>query len=71
MQFSVYLSCMHFPSDAGIADQVEEPIKPAARDSKEDRSIDPDDARDYAYSLFCAGGCRHFGAFPQQSESYC
>ena len=48
MQFSVHLSCMHFPSDAGIAAQVEEPIAPAACDSEEDQPMDPDDACDYA-----------------------
>ena len=39
---------MHFPSDAGIAAQVEEPIVPAARGSEEDQHMGPDDARDYA-----------------------
>ncbi len=48
MQFSVHLSCMHYPSDAGIAAQVEEPIAPAACDSEEDQPMDPDDACDYA-----------------------
>ncbi len=48
MQFSVHLLCMHFPSDAGIAARVEEPIAPAARDSEEDQPMVPDAARDYA-----------------------
>ena len=48
MLFSVHLSCMHFPSDAGTAARVEEPFASAARDSEEDQSMDPDDACDYA-----------------------
>jgi hypothetical protein len=36
MWFSVHLSCMHFPSDAGIAARVEEPIESSARDSEEE-----------------------------------
>ncbi len=38
---------MHFPSDAGIAARVEEPIGSAARDSEEELSMDPDDPTDY------------------------
>ena len=48
MQFSDHPSCMHFPSDAGSAARVEEPIAPAVRDSEENQPMDPDDARDYA-----------------------
>ncbi len=46
---SVHLLCMHFPSDAGTAAQVEEPFESAERDSEEDQYMDPDDACDYAY----------------------
>ena len=48
MLFSVHLSCMHFPSDAGTAARVEEPFVSAAHDSEEDQSMDPDNACDYA-----------------------
>ncbi len=46
---------MHFSSDAGIAARVEEPIASAALDSEEDRSMDPDDARDYEDRFSCLG----------------
>jgi hypothetical protein len=46
---------MHFSFDAGIAARVEEPIAPAALDSEEDRSMDPDDARDYEDQFPCLG----------------
>jgi hypothetical protein len=46
---------MHFPSDAGIAARVEEPIKSAARDSEEELSMDPDDASDYEDHFSCLG----------------
>ena len=39
---------MPFLSDAGIWARVAEPVAAAAHDSEEDRSMDPDDARDYA-----------------------
>ena len=39
---------MPFLSDAGIGARVAEPVAAAAHDSEEDRSMDPDDARDYA-----------------------
>ena len=39
---------MSFLSDAGIGARVAEPVAAAAHDSEEDRSMDPDDARDYA-----------------------
>ena len=39
---------MPFLSDAGIGARVEEPVAAAAHHSEEDRSLDPDDARDYA-----------------------
>ena len=48
MLFSVHLSIMHFPSDAGTAARVEEPFVSAAHDSEEDQSMDPDNACDYA-----------------------
>ena len=35
-------------SSAGIGARVVEPVAAAAHDSEEDRSMDPDDARDYA-----------------------
>ena len=38
---------MPFLSTAGIGAWVAETIAPAERDSDEDRSMDPDDARDY------------------------
>ena len=47
---------MHFPFDAGIfAARVEETIAPAALDSEEDQSMDPDDARDYEDQFPCLG----------------
>ena len=39
---------MRFPSNAGISTAVADPIVPAASDSESDRSMDPDEARDYA-----------------------
>ncbi len=47
---------MCYPSDAGIVARVEEPIASAARDSEEERSMDPDDARDHEDQFSCLGG---------------
>ena len=39
---------MPFLSNAGSGARVAEPVAVAAHDSEDDRSMDPDDARDYA-----------------------
>ena len=44
---------MPFLSDAGIGARVAEPVATAAHDSEEYRSMDPDDARDYADQFPC------------------
>jgi len=44
---------MHFPFDAGTyAARVEEPIAPAALDSEEDQSMDPDDGISGVFPTF-------------------
>ena len=42
------MSMICLPSNAGISAAVADPIVPAASDSESDRSMDPDEARDYA-----------------------
>ena len=47
-KLSVLISCIPFLSHAGAGVRVVEPVAAAEHDSEEDRSMDPDDSRDYA-----------------------
>ena len=47
-KLSVLISCIPFLSHAGAGVRVAEPVAAAEHDSEEDRSMDPDDSRDYA-----------------------
>ena len=59
---------MHFPFDAGTyAARVEEPIAPAALDSEEDQSMDPDDARDYEDQFPCLGDPARTGSINDEN----
>jgi len=59
---------MHFPFDAGTyAARVEEPIAPAALDSEEDQSMDPDDARDDGDQFPCLGDRARTGSINNEN----